>query len=312
MSESLSDIRARIHQKSQDYFTFAYGRRERADWRMFYGATDALLDASTAAAAFGEAVRGQAPADLLVCYGFLQALYIQQDAVWTLSRAVGLEWHPNKDPTIKKIRDIRNRLTGHPALAGERDQQKRLSSAVISYNDVRPECFRGFIYYEDRGEPIKIDVSMILRDNEARLALQATKIEMEMDRQERNFRSEHANKPFSDNFGKGFDYIAGKLRCDLSDEGDLVQALTHVRMVREVLQNLQSDLGGRGFNLNSISYHFDRIFAALDFMTLIMQKKRHPRSDQFKLDLIADGFDKNLTIVKSIVEEIDSTLRAEI
>jgi hypothetical protein len=86
---------------------------------MFYGAADALLDASTAAAAFGRAVRKDSAIDLLVCYGFLQALYIQQDAVLTLSHAVGLRWHPNDDPILRKIRDIRNRLTGHPAHAGE-------------------------------------------------------------------------------------------------------------------------------------------------------------------------------------------------
>jgi hypothetical protein len=312
MTENLLDIRARIHQKSHDYFTFTYGRRQRADWRMFYGATDAILDASTAAAGFGDAVRGDAAVNLLVCYGFLQALYIQQDAIWTLSRAVGVKWHPNMDPIIRRIRDIRNRLTGHPSLAGEREQPKRLSSATISYGDVRPTGFHGFIYYEDRGEPINIDVPMILRDNEVRLALQAKKIEREMDKQERKFRSEHAKKLFSDNFGKGFGYLVERLRCDLSDEGRLAQALTHVQMVREVLLRLQGDLDTRGFNLQSTLYHFDRLFAALDFLALIMQKKRHSRTDQFKLDLIADGFDKNLHFLKSIVEEIDITLTSKV
>lgn len=79
MTDSLSDIRARLHRKSHDYFTFEYSHRERTSWRMFYGATDALLDASMAARAFGQAVRGELAVDLLVCYGFLQALYIQQD-----------------------------------------------------------------------------------------------------------------------------------------------------------------------------------------------------------------------------------------
>jgi hypothetical protein len=312
MTESLLDIRARIHQKSHDYFAFAYRRRQRDDWRMFYGATDAILDSSTAAAAFGDAVRGDAAINLLICYGFLQALYIQQDAVWTLSRAVGLKWRPNDDPTIKKIRDIRNRLTGHPSLAGEGRQPKRLSSAIISYGDVRPECFRGFIYYEDRGEPINIHVQTMLRDNEARLALQARKIETEMDKKERNFRSEHSKKLFSNNFGTNFGYLVEKLRCDLSDEGRVILALTHVQMVREVLRRLQSDLDARGFNSGSVVYHFDRIFAALDFMASVMRKKRHSRTDQFRLDLIEDGFDKNLRFIKSIVDETDAVLSAKI
>jgi hypothetical protein len=312
MTEILLDIRARIHEKSQDYFTFAYGRRERAKWRMFYGATDALLDASTAAAGFGQAVRGAAAIDLLICYGFLQALYIQQDAVWTLTRAVGLKWHPNSDPIVKKIRDIRNRLTGHPALAGERDQPKRLSSAVISYSDIRPGGFSGYISYEDRGEPIKIDVVMMLQDNEAQLIHQMKKIEVEMDKQERDFRSEHVKKPFSNNFGTGFGYLVEKLRCDLSDEGCLVQAQMHVQMIREVLQRLHGDLDARGFSFKSTSYDFEAVFMALDFMELIMRKKVHTRSDQVKLSLITDGFEKHLSILKSVVAEIDAKLKTEV
>jgi hypothetical protein len=149
MTNTLSDIRERLHNKSHDYFTFEYSRRERTSWRMFYGATDALLDASTAAAAFGRAVRGDSAVDLLVCYGFLQALYIQQDAVLTLSRAVGLKWNPNDDPMLKGIRELRNRLTGHPAHAGEREKPRRLSSAIIVSRDIRPSSFSGYIYYED-------------------------------------------------------------------------------------------------------------------------------------------------------------------
>ena len=97
MSKDLAELRDRIHRKSHDYFTFEYGRRDRKKWRMFYGATDALLDAGMAAAAYVRAITSDASVNLLVCYGFLQAIYIQQDAVRTLSRAVGLAWHPRMD-----------------------------------------------------------------------------------------------------------------------------------------------------------------------------------------------------------------------
>jgi hypothetical protein len=57
---------------------------------MLYGAMDALLDAGTAAASFARSVSPDTGANILACYGFLQALYVQQDAVITLSRAVNL------------------------------------------------------------------------------------------------------------------------------------------------------------------------------------------------------------------------------
>jgi hypothetical protein len=312
MVDTLSDIRTRLHQKSHEYFTFEYSRRERTSWRMFYGATDALLDASMAAAAFNRAVRKESAIDLLVCYGFLQALYIQQDAVLTLSRAVGLKWHPNDNPVLKRIRDIRNRLTGHPANAGENEKPRRLSSAVITYRDVRPDSFSGYIYFEDTGESVTVNVVTILRDNEAQLALHMQNIETEMDEQEQKFRAEQAKRPLLDNFGTGFDYLLEKLRCDLDDETRVAQAETHVGLIREIIEKLQNDLAGREFEPTDAAYHIGLIFTALDFMAQMLTKRTHSKDSQDMFYLVLDGFNKNLDDVKSIIKEIDARLETPI
>ena len=91
MTKNLSELRDRIHRKSHEYFVFDYTRREPAKWRMFYGAMDALVDAGAAAASYDHAVGTEIGVKLLACYGFLQALYVQQDAVLTLSRETFLE-----------------------------------------------------------------------------------------------------------------------------------------------------------------------------------------------------------------------------
>jgi|ERR1700733_634365 hypothetical protein len=312
MADSLGDIRTRLHQKSHDYFTFEYSRRERQSWRMFYGATDALLDASMAAAAFGHAVRGESATDLLVCYGFLQALYIQQDAVFTLSRAVGLKWHPNHDPVLKKIRDVRNRLTGHPAYAGEKETPKRLSSAVITYGDVRPQGFSGLIYFEDSGEPVTVNVAAVLHDNETHLVLQMQRIEMEMDRQERVFRVEQAKKPLSDIFGNGFGYLIEKLRCDLQDPARRAQAQSHVPMILEIIGKIEKELAARDFAPTDVTYHIDLICTALDFMRRMLGRKSHSKNDQKLFDVVFDGFQVNLDALKTIIKEIDDRLRTPV
>jgi hypothetical protein len=232
MTESLSSIRERIHRKSQAYFAFEYGRREREKWRMFYGAMDALLDAGTAAASYGSAVTSNEPAKLLACYGFLQALYVQQDAVIALSRAVGLDWHPNNNKRLKEIRDARNRLTGHPALAGEREKPPRLSSAIIPYRDITQSGFRGHVYYDDGSEDITVEVEVFQKDNEVHLCSQMQLVESRMDEQERKFRTEQAARPLSLCFGNNFEYILRRLHCDLSDGGRVVQAQTHAQMIR--------------------------------------------------------------------------------
>ena len=167
---------------------------------MFYGATDALADTVHAASNYESAISSNAGSNLLVCYGFLQALYVQQDAVITLSRALGLRWHPNNHERLKQIREARNRLAGHPARAGERENPRRLSAAIIGY-DITKLGFRGHVYFEDGFENIDIDVPAFRKDNEELLALQMQQVEKKMDEQstilgsrKRNTCFHHASK----------------------------------------------------------------------------------------------------------------------
>jgi hypothetical protein len=309
MAQKLSDIRDRIHRKSANYFTFDISRRERTSWQMFYGATDALLDASMAAEAFSRGVRSDPAIDLLICYGFLQALYIQQDAVWTLSRSVKLAWHPNDDPRIKDIREIRNRLTGHPALA---EKLHPTSSAIIAYHDIRPTGFHGHIYFERGSEKAEINVATILADNEERLSIQMQKIEQKMDDQEAHFRSEHAKEPFSKNFGTGFDYLIERLCPDLKDDSRVIQSRGHAIMIREKMNHLNSDISNRGFSSDATSYHFGLIFTGLDLIEQIFEKEDCSTHDQNSLDLICTGFEKGIRELRSITDEIDAKLNSPV
>lgn len=312
MPQSLSGIRDRIHRKSHEYFTFDSTRRERAKWRMFYGATDALLDAGMAAAAYARSIASNPGVDLLVCYGFLQAIYVQQDAVWTLSRAVGLDWHPNMDARLKEIRDTRNRLTGHPALAGEKENPPRLSSAIIAYHDITPIGFRGHVYYDDGIQDIMVEVSPLLQDNEGRLAVQMQAIEKKMNEEERQFRIENAAQPFSSCFGNNFSYLMQRLHCDLSDEGRVVQAQTHAQMIRDVMKTLEDDLQKRGFTSSATSHPLGVIFTGLELLEKIIGRDSPSPDNQNEFDLIFDGVEKHVGDLKKFIAEIDAKLRTPV
>ena len=310
MANSLADIRDRIHSKAEKYFTFACGKRDPKAWRMLYGATDALLDASMAATAYGKAVKSDPAIDLLVCYGFLQALYIQQDAVWTLSRSIRLRWHPSDDPRIKEIRELRNRLTGHPAFAGEK--QKRLSSAIIEYHDVSSSTFGGHIYFDKTTERVRVHVPTILKDNEDRLAIQMLAIEAEMDKREDEFRSEQAKKKFSDVFGTGFDYLMQRLRPELDNDGRIGQAVAHSAMIRERAVALKKELANRDFESEVFSYELSVVIDGLDLIDkMIATSDRSPKS-QNEIDIVCDGFGINMNKLREHVAEIDSKLNTPV
>jgi hypothetical protein len=308
MQEDFSVVRSRIHQKSHEYFVFSHRRWDREKRNMFYGATDALADTSDAASNYENAISPNAGSNLLVCYGFLQALYVQQDAVTTLSRALGLRWHPNNIERLKKIRDTRNRLAGHPALAGERDNPRRLSAAIIGYHDITKGGFRGHIYFEDGSENVNVDVPAFRRDNEELLSLQMQQVEKQMDEQERDFRKREALHLFSPRFQGPFSYLLQRLSCDLTDEGRMIQARAHAQQIRKTITDFHDELEARGFSSEGITYHTRLVLTGLNRLEAFthVQCVTEERQDEF--DLIYAGVEKHLSMILSFAAEIDNKL----
>jgi hypothetical protein len=312
MADSFSALRRRIHDKSHEYFTFSLGRWDRTKRSMFYGATDALLDTSQASESYEQAITSNMGANLLACHGFMQALYIQQDAVITLSRAVGLSWHPNGDERLKQIRDTRNRLTGHPAFAGMHENPRRLSSAIIAYDDITKLGFRGHVYYEDGFEDINVDVAAFRKDNEDLLSLQMREVEKRMDERENEFRIREAARPLSSIFTNQFSYLMQRLSCDLTDEGRNGQARTHARMIRDLMITFQNELVTRGFASEGTSYPLRLIFTGLNRLELFMNDDCPTQEKQDEFDLIYDGIQKNVDQLMNMAAEIDKRLRTPI
>jgi hypothetical protein len=305
---SLSEIRSRIHDKSHDYFVFEYRRWDRAKRDMFYGATDALYDASLASDSYGRAITKDQGANLLVCYGFLQSLYIQQDAVWTLSRALELTWHPNDSHRLREIRNVRNRLTGHPALGGEKEKPRRLSSAIISSDSITPCGFQATIYYEDGFKNVFVDVSTYLGDNEKQLIAQLRAVEKKMDAEERKFRRKRANPPMSDVFSGSFDYLLQRLWCGLNDQDRLLQAKAHAKIIREEILSLRKDIEKRELNSEQMAHCFDRIFRGIQRLEKIMNKKSFSANDHCDFDLVYEGTKSQIRKLKKIVRDLDEKL----
>lgn len=313
MSDIFSSLRTRIHNKSHDYFAFSHGRWDDEKRHLFYGATDALLDASLAARGYQRTVSADVSGNLLACYGFLQALYIEQDAIITLSEAVGLPWDSSSDPRLKEIREARNRLSGHPARAGKKDKKNkkgtRLSSAIIPYQSISKSGFRGHIYYEDGVGNIAIDVAAFQRDNEEHLAVQMEAIETEMDKQERQFRAQQSENPFSQHFGGNFEYLLQRLRCELDDTDRRFQALAHVEMIRERIERLAKQLLDTNFKAEAKATRI--IFCGLDLLKEILDNGTSGEA-QDHFDLVYGGLRQEIVGLKATIESIDIKMRTPI
>lgn len=296
-----------------EYFTSLSIRGGPQQRRWFHGAMDALLDASHAAAEFDQAIGGNRHANLLVCYGFLQALYVQQDAVSNLSRAVGLVWRPNSNDRLLYIRGLRNRLCGHPASADRQENKLRPSTAIIPAHSVTKHGFQGAIYYDDGYETVSVPATELLRENESILAGQLNRIEEEMDRIERLFRREQAERRLSHHFGVNFGYIIqGLVYGKGYDSSRKEQAASHVQMVRDCIVNLRQDLRRRDLEAVFHNSEFEKILAGLSFLEEKLSLETSTQADNFEYDLLFRGLKSELEEIQKRIDDLDYEFKIEL
>lgn len=258
---SMGEVRERLHRKANSYFAFEARRWNRAALRLFFGATDALLDSQLA---LKEVSRGT-PLDrhhiILSCYGYLQALYIQQDAVALIWKALDLPGDPLADPKVQRVRELRNRIAGHPARADKRMRSgKSPSSAIINLHDINPHTgFKATLYHDDEIDVINVSFQELLADNCGGLTTSLMEAEQAMDEREQRFRATERLQPLSAKLDAEITYILEKLRCGLGDSRrDMA-----IRMLDRCVDETQRLLTERNFLYDASIYHIDAIRAGL-------------------------------------------------
>ena len=122
----------------------------------------------------------------LVVYGVLQAMYIQQDALMNLAKALDFPYRIDRYPGLKKVREVRNKIVGHPTDYG---RGRTESWYAINRRSLSLDSFK-VLESTDQGhnQMIQIDIRETLSDNEVfvRQALEELKGKLENDiREER-------------------------------------------------------------------------------------------------------------------------------
>lgn len=111
-------------QNIRDFINWGSGRekqsliRQCANWHQLCSCMDVIEDSELAIekCVSGDLISTDDGMRYLILYGLLQALFIQQDAVNNLAKALSInnDYDPNKNQHLKHIRDIRNLSIGHP------------------------------------------------------------------------------------------------------------------------------------------------------------------------------------------------------
>lgn len=300
MIAELFEARERIHRKANRYFTLQSERWDLARWRLFYGATDALLDASEALTS----LRGGLPIDQasarLACYGFLQAIYVQQDSIRALWEALEIEDRPLKDAEVTRLRELRDRVVGHPARADRGRQKDSPSSSIIVFHMNTDGCdFQAILYFDGDFQNVPVKIQEAIEANARGLLPDLKAIENAMDEKESAYRKEEALKPLSTDFENGLGYALEKLRSPLGD-GRRDMAL---RMLSKSCEKLSALLESRGHNSDATRYHLATIREAIvwaDEFDLSPSPER-----QARWDVLSSGIIVHVSDLQGILNSLD-------
>ncbi|NNU17578.1 hypothetical protein HK107_14700 [Parvularcula sp. ZS-1/3] len=199
-----------------------------------FGALDALRDANSAVRAYPDAITNAPSSGVLACYGFLQALYVMQDAVKCLSESLGVKFDPHANPDTAILRSARNVSVGHPALSFRHvDGRKHDASGIILHDSITEEGFAVYVYSQVDGGQFDVSYETSIDNSERVLGYQLLRLYRELIRREKS----HANRLIAldlrGKFEKGAGYLCEKLFCDLRDGSRTVQARLHLKMIRE-------------------------------------------------------------------------------
>lgn len=117
---------------------------------LFYSALDSIQDMDGALHEFSQISRKPTQ---LECLGFMQALVTLQDAVMELSNVMKLNWRPSNTPELQEIRDIRNRVVGHPVIAKHGDN----STSFFTHGNITSEGFMAVVQYKGEWRNVSIN-----------------------------------------------------------------------------------------------------------------------------------------------------------
>lgn len=301
---ALSEVRERLHRKAGDYFCFENRRWDDARWREFFGATDALLDTTFALGDVAAGIPSHREHAILWCYGFLQALYIQQDAVKLIWRALEMSGDPLVDARLQTVREIRNRVAGHPARAEKPGRGRVPSSAIINIHDIEPSTgFKAVIYYDSGMETVDVSFATMLSENSAGLLGALQKAEAAMVERELQFRRTECAKPLMSGFGSGFGYTLEKLRCSPDDP----RREMAMRSLARVLDRIEADLTARGFWYEGINYQVAAIRSGIKLGERIFDLTSAEDAES-NWRVIGEGIAGHVADLRKQIEALDDKL----
>lgn len=240
----------------------------------------------------------------LYVYGILHALYLQQDALCNLNKALfGQDIDFKKDyPELYNIRENRNNSIGHPT-----DRRNGDSFHHISRISIEKKGFSMISYFPKKGEETKFEDINILSCIETQEKLLITILSDTMEKLKSDFdnhKSKFKNDKLLSLVPPTIDYKFSKLYENIDRDYPLVES--NFDTISKIYKNIKDGIIERYSGLSALS-GIELTTERLDYLLDRLKRDllENKIKDKLELEIFIDALKSHFDELKSMIVEID-------
>lgn len=271
---------------------------KRSRWVRVCVCMDTIDDVALAVESF---FREEGPRDTgllyLRAYGLLQALYLQQDALNTLGKQLGMK--AEVSDCVERTRELRNLSVGHPAVY-------KGGSAFLARFSLSDAGFQMLVWKQgDKYETEDVDLHACAREQQEWVAAECTRIADELQQRLDKHKGSFAGAGLVVSFSENIDYALENIDRALHDEpgAGVKWALD---LIQKRLADATKEIERRGHKLDEIPSLDDAIRQA-SYATVRLPSMLSSRAQEANLDaqVFLDALRAHIKAVKENLSELD-------
>ena len=286
--------------------------KNRALWLQLCSALDVVEDSDLAIASFSA---GEFPATdgarYLAVYGLLQALFLQQDAVFNICESLSIPEKLESYPGLKEIREIRNASIGHPTkkagLKGRSTSYHFISRPTLSLDGFELHSSHSDETTEFKG----ISIPELIAEQRRYVSHILGSAITELKRREAAHKEKFKMEKLASLFPPSLDYALAKIfesteRADLAAIGEV-----SLKSINRTLQAFREALHKRGIELDS-SESINYIYTWLQYPLAELEKffqstkaGEHPNINEETAYIFTFFVRAQFDELKQVAQEID-------
>ncbi len=297
--------------------TQVYSRKQSGDWNQFCSALDTLEDTCLAIENFQKG-----PNDFfiknpyLATYGFLQALFIQQDAVNFLKISLfgessEIKWFKDKKYSeLSKIRQIRNETIGHPVKKENNGRKSKyendeITSCTIDRSSLSKDGFQYILWMNSKTDHKKINFSEIISQQDKHLGGELEMVMKEIQKEEKQHKATFKNEKLADLLNENSLYQINLIYGVQRDDHLAWPSFDHYyKLYKKIKKGLEDRYGKFGETLRIPGT--EEVIKKLDYVfSKIETFKNTGNFENYELEIYVDALDTGIKELKTHLTEVD-------